>query len=287
MKKVLFLSFTVLALIFSSCSKKSSEIKALRAQNDSLMIVNVKNATELDEVLILFNEIEDNFSSIKSAENYLSVQSNVPGELTPSIKERVRSDMKLITDILNENKEKIADLESKLKKSTLKSAQFQLTLNKLRTELDQKTMTLVALNEELGRKNQQINELSANVTALSKDVQDLRVQSNTQQQTIDEQQKEINTVYYCFGTSKELKSQKILQGDQMTANFNKDFFIRIKDYNSLKVIPLSAKKGKLLSKHPNGSYEFAKDSNGQVELKILDPKNFWSLTKYLVIQVNV
>lgn len=47
------------------------------------------------------------------------------------------------------------------------------------------------------------------------------------------------------------------------------------------------KKGKLISKHPDGSYEFGKDSNGQAELRILDPKNFWSLTKYLVVQVNV
>jgi hypothetical protein len=48
-----------------------------------------------------------------------------------------------------------------------------------------------------------------------------------------------------------------------------------------------SKKGKLISKHPAGSYEFGKGATGQLELRILDPKTFWSLTKYLVIEVNV
>jgi hypothetical protein len=43
----------------------------------------------------------------------------------------------------------------------------------------------------------------------------------------------------------------------------------------------------LISKHPEGTYEFTKDINGKAELKILDPKNFWSLTKYLVIEVKI
>lgn len=272
----------------ASCVKNSSEYKTLQAQNDSLALVNAQNSTELEEILSIFNEVEDNFRSIKSAENYLSVQSNAPGELTPTTRERIHSDMKFITETLDKNRQQIAELESKLKNSSIKSGQLQTTLNNLRTELDQKTMALVALNDELERKNQQIAQLSENVSTLSKDVQDLRVQSNAQQETIDQQQSELNTVYYCFGTSKELKNQKILQGsDELGTNFNRDYFIRVKDYDKLRAVPLYAKKGKLISKHPEGSYQFDKDANGQVELRILDPKNFWSLTKYLVVLVNV
>jgi len=288
MKKVALFCVVVSALIFSSsCVKNSSEYKKLQAQNDSLALVNAKNATEMEEFLSLLNEVEDNFRSIKSAENYLSVQSNSPGELAPTAKERIRSDMKLITETLEKNRQKIAELENKLKNSSVQSTQLQQTVNKLRLELDQKTMALVTLNEELERKNQQISELSASVSNLSKDVQDLRIQSNAQQQTISQQEKQINTVYYCFGTSNELKKQKILVNDQIGANFNRDYFIRVNDFNKLQTIQLWAKKGKLVSKHPDGSYEFIKDANNQVELHILDPANFWSLTKYLVVLVNV
>jgi len=288
MKKEVLFGIVVFALIFSSsCVKNSSEYKRLQAQNDSLALVNARNTTEMDDILSLLNEVEDNFRSIKAAENYLSVQSNTSGELAPTTRERINSDMKLVTETLEKNRKKISELESKLKNSSVQSTQLQQTVNKLRVELDQKTMALVTLNEELERKSRQISELSASVSNLSKDVQDLRIQSNTQQHTIIQQQKEITKVYYCFGTSNELKRQRILVNDQIGANFNRDYFIHVNDFNKLHNIQLRAKKGKLLSKHPDGSYEFVKDANNQVELNILDPVNFWSLTKYLVVLVNV
>jgi len=288
MKKLVLFGLIVFALIFSSsCVKNSSEYKQLQAEKDSLALVNTKNASEMEDILSLLNDVEDNFKSIKSAENYLSIQSNTPGELAPTAKERIQSDMKFVTETLEKNRQKIADLENKLKNSSIQSAQLRQTLTNLRTELDQKTMALVAMNDELERKDRQITELSANVSNLSKDVQELRVQSNAQQQTITQQGSVISTVYYCFGTSSELKNQKILVNDQLGANFNRDYFIKINDFKKLSVVQLWAKKAKLVSKHPDGSYEFVKDANNQVELHILDPANFWSLTKYLVVLVNV
>ena len=291
MKKLVLFGMVVSALIFStSCKKLSLEIQRLQGERDSLAIINERNAVEMEEILSILNEVEDNFRNIKAAENYLSVQSSKPGELNPTTKVRIRSDMQLITETLEKNREKISELESKLNASSLQSQQLQQIVSKLRQELGQKTMALVTLNEELERKNTQISELSTNVNKLSNEVQELRTRSNAQQQTIvkqEKKQKEMATVYYCFGTSNELKKQKILVNDQLGSNFNRDYFITVRDVNSLRVIPLQAKKGKLVSKHPDGSYEFVKDSNNQVELHILDPVNFWSLTRYLAILVNV
>lgn len=294
MKKLLLLG-GILALVLSSCVKNSTDYKALKAQNDSLLVANAQHSADLDDIVSLMNEVEDNFANIKSAENYLNVQSNTPGELAPSAKDKVRADMQFIMETLNKNKDKIAELEKKLNGSTLQSKQLQQTLNNLRAQLDEKTAALVALNQELENKDQKISELSDNITTLSKSVQDLKTYSDSQQQTINAQTREINTVYYCFGTSKELKAQGILKDGQLGSNFNKNYFIKVNDLNNLQavgasakqVIPLYAKKGTLVSKHPSGSYEFAKANNGQVELKITDPKNFWSLTKYLVVQVDM
>jgi DNA repair exonuclease SbcCD ATPase subunit len=288
MKKAVLFRMVVFALIYSSsCVRNSSEYKRLEAQRDSLTLVNVRNATEMEEILSLLNEVDDNFKSIKAAENYISVQSNAPGELTPSIRERILADMKFITETLEQNRQKIADLENRLRTSSTQSTQLQQTLGRLRQELDQKTMALVTLNEELEQRNRQISELSASVNNLSKDVQELRMQSQAQQQTIDQQQRELNTVYYCFGTSNELRRQRILVNEELGTDFNRDYFIRVSDLNRLHVIPLLARRGRLVSKHPAGSYEFVNDANRRVELRILDPENFWSLTKYLVVLVNV
>jgi chromosome segregation ATPase len=288
MRNVIFICTAVFALTMVSCVKNSSEYKALQAQKDSLALANTQNAAELEQILGLLNEVEDNFNSIKAAENYLSVQSNASGELTPSTKERIQSDMKFITEVLDKNKQRIADLEKRLKKSSLQSSQLSATLKKLQTELEEKTAALLALSDELAKKDQQIAELHTHVTNLSSDVQALKTQADAQKETITQQQTELNTVYYCFGTSKELKDNKIVVKNQLGTDFDRSYFIKEKDYNQLHVIPLyDSKRGKLISRHPDGSYEFGKDLRGQLELRILNPNSFWSLTKYLVIQVSV
>jgi len=287
MKNLFFLSIAVSMIFFASCGKNSSEYRALKAQNDSLLLSNAKNASELEEILALFNEVEENFESIKAAENYLNVQSGKTGDLTPSIKERVRSDMQLVTEILTKNKDKIAELELKLKNSSFKSSQLQKTIEGLRAELESKTKDLVAVNAELERKDRQISALSANVSALSRDVEKLSELSKSQQKTIADQEKSLNSVYYCYGTAKELKEHKILKNGKMQTDFDTNYFIHVPNYNELTTIPLLAKKGIVLSKHPTDSYEFIKDANKQVSIHILDPKSFWSLTKYLVVEVKL
>jgi len=288
MKKVIFICSVVFVMMMSSCVKDSSEYKALQAQKDSLALVNAQSAAELDQILGLLNEVEDNFNSIKAAENYLSVQSSSSGELTPSTKERIQTDMKFVTETLDKNRQQIADLEKRLKASNLNSSKLSKTLKNLQTELEEKTAALLVLSDELAKRDLQIAELHTHVATLSGDVQTLKTQTDAQKETINQQQSELNTVYYCFGTSTELKNQKIVVKNQLGADFNKDYFIKEKDFNQLKQIPLyDSKKGKLISKHPAGSYEFGKGATGQLELRILDPKTFWSLTKYLVIEVNV
>ena len=90
-----------------------------------------------------------------------------------------------------------------------------------------------------------------------------------------------------FGTKKELKEQKILQsGDVLkSGSFNKDYFTKI-DIRQTKEIKLYSKSAKVLTTHPSSSYSLVKDSKEQFVLKISDPAQFWSVSKYLVIQVK-
>ena len=70
----------------------------------------------------------------------------------------------------------------------------------------------------------------------------------------------------------------------MKGDFDKDFFV-ISDKRTLTTLPLNATKVKVLSSHPENSYELIEE-NGQKTLKINNPDKFWSLSNYLVIQKN-
>ncbi|MDL2322979.1 hypothetical protein LJC52_03235 [Bacteroidales bacterium OttesenSCG-928-A17] len=287
MKKVLFISLVIATSLFTSCVKNSSEYKSLQAQKDSLALLNTQQSAELNEILSILNDVEENFKEIKTAENYISTQSTTPGEMTPSARERLKSNMQFISETLEKNRQQITELENKLKKSGAQSGQLQKTVANLKAQLEEKTEALAILQDELQRKNYEISKLSENVASLSKNVGELETQTQEQLQTIKQQWVELNTVYYCFGTSKELKEQNILVSGKVGDNFNRAYFTKIPDLNQFLVLPLYAKKGTLLSNHPAGSYEFTKDENGKAVLNVLDPANFWSLTKYLVVQVNV
>ena len=69
------------------------------------------------------------------------------------------------------------------------------------------------------------------------------------------------------------------------ANMNKDYFTQI-DIRTTKEIKLYSKSADLLTTHPEGSYVLEQDDKEQLTLKITDPTRFWSVSKYLVIQVK-
>lgn len=283
MKKLALVIMSV-TILFSACdNKKSAELKALQLQNDSLKLEAMKGNTEMEELLSLLNEIDDNFQKIKAAENYLTVQSAKAGEMTPTTKERINSDMKFLAETLTKNKEQISKLQAQMKKSNVNSAELRKLIDKVQSELEEKTVLIAELQTELSKKDSRIAELDEVVSALS-------VRSTLQDALIERQDASLNTAYYCFGTSKELKDEKILVGGKfagLEAGFNKDYFTQI-DRRNVTSIDLHAKKAKLKSTHPSGTYEFVKDpTTKELAFRITNVDEFWSLGRYLVIEVDL
>lgn len=278
--------------MLASCVQNSADYKKLQAENDSLRIENTKSTDELNEMLNTLNDIEADIQSIRDAENYLTIQQQAGGEMTKSRKEKIKQNMQLISETLQKNRAQIEELDKKLQKSGIQSSALRKTINRLSSELDQKATMIVALQEDLAKKNVRIQELDEMVTSLNEDVENLATTAAAQSEKINAQDKALHTAFYCFGTSKELKEQKIISGGGLfskskvlQSGFNKDYFISI-DIREVKEIPLFAGKAKLKSNHPEGSYEFVEDEDGNLTLKINDEKAFWSLGKYLVIEVG-
>ena len=89
-----------------------------------------------------------------------------------------------------------------------------------------------------------------------------------------------------FGTKSELKEQGILsKGEVLKSHFNKNYFTKI-DIRVDKEIKLYSKKATMMTSHPAGSYTLNTDANGQYVLRITNPQQFWSTSKYLVILVK-
>ncbi len=292
MKKLVIL--VVGAAVMASCDGLSGGSKSqLRAENDSLMIeLNERNA-ELDEMMGVFNDISEGFRQINAAENRVDLQRGSVAEGSLSAKERIAQDIEFIRKQMDENKEQIAKLESMLKNSRNKSAQLEKAIAGLQAELAEKTQRIEELQAELASKNIRIQELDAAVSDLSSQKEALTAENAAKTKTVAEQDKALNAAWFVFGTKKELKEQNILtntglfkKGEVMQdADINKDYFTQI-DIRTTKEIKLYSKSADILTTHADGSYAFEEDGNGQLTLKITNPTKFWSVSRYLVIQVK-
>lgn len=285
MKKLVLLFLC--AAMFAACNNKGGSRDELKAQNDSLAMELSQRNAELDEIMGTFNEIQEGFNQINAAENRVDLQRSTMNENAASAKEQIAADIQFITKTMADNREQIQKLQAQLKNSKNSSAQLKKAIDKLNAELEAKTKQINELQAELASKNIRIQELDEAVTNLNANVETLANENAEKAKTVAAQDKKINTAWFVFGTKSELKNQKILQkGDVLkSADFNKDYFTEI-DIRTTKDINLYTKRAELLTSHPESSYTFEKDSKGQLVLKITNPNEFWSVSKYLVIQVR-
>ncbi len=281
MKKIVFLSLLVAAFL-SSCGYQAQK-EALEAQNDSLRAELSNRNEELDGIMGAFNEVQEGFRQINEAENRVNLNSATSENST----ERIKDDIRFIGEKLQANREQIAQLEKQLENSQYNSAQLKKAIASLTEELEAKQQQIEALQAELASKNIRIAELDNAVAGLNQNVSDLTADNKAKSATLAGQDKALNTAWFVFGTKSELKEQKILEknGVLKSSDFNKDYFTRI-DIRTDKEIKLYSKHAELLTTHPAGSYELAKDANSQLTLKITDAAKFWSVSRYLVIQVK-
>lgn len=287
MKKLLLLCVSVALL--SSCGEMKRN-EALKAQNDSLNVALAERDVELEGIMAAFNEVQEGFRLINEAENRVDLQSGAMEGASSA--QKIREDIRFISEKLRTNRERIAELEKQLDNSKYASAQLKKAIAGLKEELAVKTQQIETLQTELASKNIRIAELDDAVAGLNQNVADLTAENAAKAAIVANQDVALNAAWFVFGTSSELKDQKIiskkfLQKTKVLENedFNKDYFTQI-DIRTDKEIKLYSKDAKLLTAHPEGTYDLVKDDKGQLTLVITNPNKFWSVSRYLVIEVK-
>lgn len=283
MKKLFILPLCLMALVACNDGKKAEE-RAQR-ERDSLMQVIDEKETELNEIMGSINEVQEGFRLINEAEGRITVANSNPEE--SSSRDVIRENIAFIQETMQQNRTAIQQLRERLKSTTVNVEKLSKTIENLSAQLDAQTKRVQELEAQLAEKDILIAEQGEQINSLNENVSNLTADNKQKQETIQAQDKDLNTAWFVFGTKAELKEQKILQkGDVLKANnFNKDYFTKI-DIRIDKEIKLYSKSAELLTTHPNGSYSLVKDSKGQYVLKITSPEKFWSTSKYLVIQVK-
>ncbi|MDR0811684.1 MAG: hypothetical protein LBN23_05370 [Paludibacter sp.] len=282
MKTLFYFSLFVVSALMFSCGPKRADYDALKAQNDSLMHAKHNMQEQIDGYFSAMNRIEQNISKIKEQQGILAVRASSAEQAGDET--QLELDIESLNQLLQANKDELARLKNQIKKSEFHSAELERTLVRLTQQLEEETVKVALLQSQVAERDSIISDMSVAIDTLAKNI-------NKQQVKIDEQEETIHTAWYVFGTRKELKKQNIIttdglfsQSKVLQSDFKKDYFVRI-DARNTKQIPFYSSKAKILTPHPKSSYTLEKEDDTYT-LVILDSQEFWSISKYLVVEVD-
>ncbi len=291
MKTIKFYAIiAIFAFTAASCVESSQKYKDVVAQRDSLAIEKQALDSNYNQTMTLLNDIETGFSNI--SQNQSDMKVNLKGvEGTASKREIIAAQMTAIKQTMDQNKAKIEELRKLASKRGAANAKLTATIKRLQSELDSKTEQIQSLQAELEQKNIKIDELNTTVSEQSKNIAEKQSVMDQQSSTIQGQDASLNTVWYCVATSKQLKDAKIVtvsglfQPKKVLSNdFDKSAFTSI-DLRNTTAIQTNSKRVKILSTHPSNSYSLETGVDKNITIKISNPSKFWSVSKYLVVQI--
>ena len=243
-----------------------------------------------DSLLVLMNDISEDMMQIKSMENLLASTSNLSGEST-SRRDQIRNDMKAIQQALQDRRQRLEEMEAKLKNSNGSNAILQKSIETLKQQIAMQEQDIASLREQLSKANIVIETLTDQVDSLNSKVTVAQEEIKQKDEVNTQLSNEMNTVYYAIGTGKELKASGLmkdggfLRSDKINpADFDAKLFIR-GDKRTLQTIPLYSKKAKVMTSQPESSYKID-EVDGQKVLTILNPTQFWNQSPYLVVKTD-
>lgn len=289
MKKLIYLLLIAVVFATTGCNRK--EIARLKAKNDSLAMAGSSKDASLVEFVDAFNSIQANLDSIKQKEKIIDNTAKGGFEVKGNRKEQIQSDINYIYSLLQKNRLLVADLSSKLKKSGKRVAELEKMIENLNKLIAEKDGEIASLKEELSKMNIQVENLNTQVSSLTTNVSNLSTENKEKQKVIEEKTAELNTAYYIIGTVKELKDKNIIKKEgflgtakDVNSDIDKSLMTKV-DITTVRTIPIMKKKATVISAHPASSYKIEGDKTAD-NLVIINPGEFWSLSKVLVISVK-
>jgi len=292
MKKYWVLPLFV-SLFLISCNNKELELlknenQQLQSEIENLNYQITQKGEEINNLIQVFNDIEDNLNEIREREKL--IVKNSSGVETPDKLATIKDDILAIDALMQQNKESLKSLSDRLKTSTGENNQLKRMISNFELTVKDKELEIVELLGKLENLNYEVQDLYSSVS-------NLQLANVEKSQTIDRQILQMNQVWYIIASEKELQTLGIIQkkggflgigkvntlsGDIDLSNFT---VVDLRENNSFDI---DGKKVSLLTSHPDDGYLMRKDETKKrfYSFQITRPELFWSNSRFMVLQVD-
>lgn len=284
-----FILMGIGVLMLASCSGNDKQ----KIAEDSVKIAELsaeyaEASSFNDSLMLLMGDIYTGLDSINMQEGLLY---NMGAGESVDRRAEIRQNLANIKARLESNRKLLSDMEARLKKSDNQNGVLLKTIDQLKNRIASQDNKIAQLENDLTSAKAKIDTLNAHVAQTTVDLaaeQEAKEKAQAEAEAIEN---EANTVYYAIGTNKELKKNDLLekkflgQTKVLKGDFNESYFTKA-DKRTLSVIPTGSKKVKIWTNMPEDSYVIEENADKTKTIKITNPKEFWSMTPFLVIQVD-
>jgi hypothetical protein len=278
-------SISFLLVLAISCTNNEAQLEKQKLQNDSILQAqedSLMNAftIELQGIASVVNEV--------GTRNGLFDLDTSEGEgLT---KDAIIRKVQGLDQLLAENQKRLDQVSKNIRSNKVKNKELESMIQAMQESIAVRETEIKDLMKLLSDKDLQIEEIRTRVDSMRKDnimLADEMVQMD----------QEMHSVYYVVGEGKELKEKGLVTKEggilgvggtkKLDVSKMDNSLFTSSDQRDLESIALYSEKAKLITNHPEGSYEFLLDEDQNVtSMKIIDRKKFWMAGDYLVIEVS-
>ncbi|GAB4322092.1 MAG: hypothetical protein Kow00127_14700 [Bacteroidales bacterium] len=266
-------------------AEQEAKLKSELERGDLLALRLHQRDSLVNDYLSALNRIEMDLATIRENEQLLEDGSDDP-EMKTDKRTRILSTIQSIQDLISRNKSEIAQLQKKIRKSGLEIKGLNEKLELLAQSVADRDAKIETLMAELKVKEEELADLNNQLVAANQTI-------GEKEKIIEQKTGELNRGYVAYGDFKTLKERGIVS---RTGNFlktakklNDDFAVENfepVDITQTRMIPVHAKKARLITVHPTGSYEWEQQDEMIANLIINDPQKFWQASKFAVVETK-
>ncbi|MAJ06991.1 MAG: hypothetical protein CL827_09070 [Crocinitomicaceae bacterium] len=287
-------NYFFISLFFLSCASSSESIsdetkaidslqKELNSKNEALISLEfdkVNNDSIVNLYALYLQKIKENINEINRQELLIKKAKNNSDFFEKDTSDIIES-IKILSKKLQENESMIMALNNAVSQEKSKNSQFASKVS--------------ALNEEIAKSNREVYFLREELNSLNASFESVFNKYKLQNQTINKLNKKLNEVAYVVGSKLELLENGILTKSggiigigktrKLNSDLNTDYFTYVSKYD-LKSIQLGYKTVRIITSHPSNSYKWFNKNEVIDSLVILNQKDFWNNSKFLVLEVK-
>lgn len=277
---------TMAVLSFQAC--KGDQTEALQSQVDSLTATIEQNNQELEFYQSCLFLVSDGLDSIARADkNLMTVASSREKTIT---RESIKQDLAAYADLLTRQRERINQLEAQMGEGGKERERMKGLISILSKQIEEKDATIQKLQKKVETQDFNVALLQDEINGLYTKIATLKHENKSKDEAIKVAQEMLSEGYYIIGSSSELKklgvlSSRFLGKSKVNVDeIDESIFTKI-DTRDFLQLTIPSKKVTIKSQHPSTSYKLTTDKkSGTTTLDIVDELDFWSVTRFLIIQ---